>query len=81
MGAVLTIGNYRNFTKLRVVCGKFNQYTFLLRKYTHAKNGAPINAVIAPTGNSDGEMTVLAARSAHTSNEPPRINDMGIKCL
>jgi hypothetical protein len=36
--------------------------------------------VIAPTGSSDGEMTVLAIKSAITINEPPMINDMGIKC-
>ena len=47
----------------------------------YAKNGAPISAVIAPTGNSDGAVMVRAARSQITMKVPPNRNDMGITIL
>ena len=43
----------------------------------YRKNGAPQNAVIIPTGNSDGMTMVRATKSANIRNPPPAIADMG----
>jgi hypothetical protein len=51
---------------------------FLFEKYTKQKNGAPIKAVMAPTGNSAGEITVLAIRSVKIKNKAPKIPLRGI---
>lgn len=47
----------------------------------YAKNGAPMRAVIAPTGNSDGIIIVLANKSVITIKHPPIIMQIGITYL
>ena len=47
----------------------------------YANNGAPINAVNAPTGKIIGEITVLATRFDPGSNTAPMRPDIGITNL
>jgi len=44
----------------------------------YANTGVPISAVIAPTGSSAGDSTVLATRSANSISIAPMTMDAGI---
>lgn len=44
----------------------------------YAKTGVPIMAVMAPTGSSSGDMTVLAIRSENSMSIAPRAMDAGM---
>src|SRR5690606_11355478 len=55
----------------------FKHSRHLARLSKYMKSGAPISAVIAPTGNSRGAIIVRAAVSAATTNAAPTIAENG----
>src|SRR5215211_5246557 len=56
---------------------RFHGATVRVMRSTTAKNGAPKNAVTTPIGNSAGEITVRARRSARTRKAAPNASERG----